>query len=298
MVDVIKMESISEYNKLRGIQTLHPLATAYDASLAKHLPAGTYSFGFYSVFLKDLKCGELKYGRTYYDYQEGTLVFLSPGQVVGVPETPKGSTGKGWVLLFHPELIKGTALGKNMDKYSFFSYSVNEALHISEKEREIVVDQMKKIQFELEQSVDKHSKTIITSSIELLLNYFSRFYDRQFLTRDNEVHGILERFELILNSYFSSDRPKEEGLPSVSLIAKELNLSPNYLGDVLRKQTGSSPSEHIQAKVIAIAKERIFDIDKSIAEVGYELGFKYPQHFTRLFKKQVGMSPNEYRGLN
>jgi hypothetical protein len=187
--NIIRIQSISEYNTLRGIKTLHPLASVYDSSTAKFLPAGNYSFSFYSIFLKDLKCGELKYGRNYYDYQEGTLVFISPGQVIGVPETPEGTTGKGWVLLFHPELLKGTALGKNMDNYRFFSYSVNEALHISENEREIVIDQMKKIQMEMEHSVDKHSKIIITASIELLLTYFSRFYDRQFFTRENEVKG-------------------------------------------------------------------------------------------------------------
>jgi AraC-like DNA-binding protein len=298
MEDIIKIQSISEYNTLRGIKTLHPLASVYDSSTAKFLPAGNYNFSFYSIFLKDLKCGELKYGRNYYDYQEGTLVFISPGQVIGVPETPEGTTGKGWVLLFHPELLKGTALGKNMDNYRFFSYSVNEALHISENEREIVIDQMKKIQMEMEHSVDKHSKIIITASIELLLTYFSRFYDRQFFTRENEVKGTVERFMMILNAYFSSNRPKEEGLPTVSFIARELNLSPNYFGDLIKKETGISPLEHIQSKVINMAKERIFADDKSLAEVSYELGFKYPQHFTRLFKQRVGKSPNEYRGIN
>jgi AraC-like DNA-binding protein len=297
MEDIIKIQSISEYNTLRGIKTLHPLASVYDSSTAKLLPAGNYSFSFYSIFLKDLKCGELKYGRNYYDYQEGTLVFISPSQVIGVPETPEGTTVKGWVLLFHPDLLKGTALGKNLDNYRFFSYSVNEALHISEKEREIVIDQMKNIQIEMEHSVDRHSKIIITASIELLLSYFSRFYDRQFLTRENEVKGTVERFMMILNAYFSSNRAKEEGLPTVSFIASELNLSPNYFGDLIKKETGISPLEHIQSKVINLAKERIFAENKSLAEVSYELGFKYPQHFTRLFKQRVGMSPNEYRGI-
>ena len=161
-----------------------------------------------------------------------------------------------------------------------------------------MLDCFSKIEYELEHAIDKHSKKLLVDNIELLLNYCTPFYDRQFITRDKVHQGVLEKFETLLNNYFQTDKPQTVGLPSVTDCAKELNLSPNYLGDVLRKQTGSSPSEHIQAKVIAIAKERIFDIDKSIAEVGYELGFKYPQHFTRLFKKQVGMSPNEYRGLN
>jgi AraC-like DNA-binding protein len=245
-----------------------------------------------------LACGELKYGRGHYDYQEGTLVFIAPGQVLAVQKGVKTFEPKGWALLFHPELIKGTNLGKHIHDYSFFSYDVNEALHLSEKERQIVLDCFGKIEYELHQSIDKHSKTLIASNIELFLNYCTRFYDRQFITRDNANKGILEKFEELLNGYFSSDKPNNIGLPSVGYCADALNLSPNYFGDLVKKETGKSAQEYIQAKIIDVAKERMFDLHKSVSEIAYDLGFKYPQHFTRLFKQRVGISPNEYRNLN
>ena len=298
MEEIVKLETVAAYNKMRGMETLHPLVTILDLSKAKPMPAQTFNFGLYAVYLKELDCGELKYGRNHYDYQEGTLVFIAPGQVLGVQPKVKTFEPKGWALLFHPDLIKGTSLGKHIHDYSFFSYDVNEALHLSEKERQIVLDCFGKIQYELEQYIDKHSKTLIASNIELFLNYCIRFYDRQFITRDNAHNGILERFEHLLNEYYLSDKPKNSGLPSVAYCATELNLSSNYFGDVIKKETGKSAQEYIQSKVIDVAKERIFTIDKSISEVAYELGFTYPQHFTRLFKQRVGLSPSEYRNLN
>jgi AraC family transcriptional regulator, transcriptional activator of pobA len=298
MEEIVKLETIAAYNKMRGVETLHPLVTVIDLSKANPMAAKTFNFGLYAVYLKELECGELKYGRNNYDYQEGTLVFIAPGQVLGVQPKVKTFEPKGWALLFHPDLVKGTLLGKHIHDYSFFSYDVNEALHLSEKERQIVLDCFGKIQYELEQSIDKHSKTLIASNIELFLNYCTRFYDRQFITRDNSHKGILERFENLLQQYYSSDKPQHTGLPSVAYCAGELHLSANYFGDLIKKETGISPQEYIQTKVIDVAKERIFDIDKSISEVAYELGFKYPQHFTRLFKQKVGVSPNEYRTVN
>ena len=298
MEEIVKLESITAYNKMRGVETLHPLVTVIDLSKAEPMAARTFNFGLYAIYLKELNCSEIKYGRHNYDYQEGTLVFIAPGQVMGVQPNVKTFEPKGWALLFHPELIKGTPLGKHIHEYSFFSYDVNEALHLSEKERQIVLDCFSKIQYELEQSIDKHSKTLIAANIELFLNYCTRFYDRQFITRDNAHKGILERFENLLNDYYSSSKPQNIGLPSVAYCAGELHLSPNYFGDLIKKETGISAQEYIQAKVIDVAKERIFSIDKSISEVAYELGFKYPQHFTRLFKQKVGMSPNEYRNSN
>jgi len=255
--------------------------------------------GDYQVrFCEDLNCGELKYGRNLYDYQEGTLVFTAPGQIIGVQPDVTTFQPKGWAMLFHPELIKGTHLGKHIQDYSFFSYDVNEALHLSDKERNLVLDCFSKIEYELQQSIDKHSKTLIASNIELFLNYCTRFYDRQFITRDNAHKGILERFESLLSSYFQSDKPQQLGLPSVSYCAGELNLSSNYFGDLIKKETGQSAQEHIQSKVIDIAKEKIFDINKSNSEVAYDLGFKYPQHFSRLFKQKTGITPNHYRMMN
>jgi AraC-like DNA-binding protein len=195
-------------------------------------------------------------------------------------------------------LIRGTSLGKHIHDYSFFSYDVNEALHLSDKERQIVLDCFGKIEYELQQAIDKHSKTLIASNIELFLNYCTRFYDRQFITRDHVSKGLLEKFETVLNSYFSSGKAGHDGLPSVAYCAAEMNLSPNYFGDLVKKETGKSAQEYIHAKIIDEAKLRIFNIDKSVSQVAYELGFKYPQHFTRLFKQRVGVSPNEYRALN
>lgn len=298
MEEIVKLESITDYNKMRGVETLHPLITVIDLSKAKSMPAQTFNFGLYAIYLKELNCGEIKYGRNFYDFQEGTLVFIAPGQVMGIQPNVKTFEPKGWAMLFHPDLIKGTSLGKHMLDYSFFSYEVNEALHLSEKERQMVVDCFAKIQHEIERPIDKHSKTLIVSNIELFLNYCIRFYDRQFITRENVHKGVLERFEDLLNNYFSSDKPQTIGLPSVTYCANELHLSANYFGDLVKKDTGKSAQDYIQSKVIDVAKERIFDMGKSISEVAYELGFKYPQHFTRVFKHKVGLSPNEYRNLN
>jgi AraC-like DNA-binding protein len=255
-------------------------------------------FGFYTIFLKDVKCGDLVYGRHTYDYQEGTLVFLGPGQVAGVNSNGETYQPKGYALVFHPDLIHGTALGRHIQDYSFFGYQFNEALHLSERERKLVLDCFAKIEYELQHAIDKHSKQLIVSNIELFLNYCVRFYERQFITRDNVHKGILERFETLLNEYFQTEKPQTVGLPSVGWCANELNLSSSYFGDLVKKETGKTAQEYIQTKVIDVAKERIFDHNKSVSEIAYELGFKYPQHFTRLFKQRVGQSPNEYRTFN
>jgi len=298
MEAIVKIDSVAQYNTMRGVPTLHPLITVLDLSKAEPMPARTFNFNLFAIYLKELHCGELKYGRNHYDYQEGTLVFIAPGQVLGVQPGVKTFAPKGRALLFHPDLIRGTSLGKHIQDYTFFSYDVNEALHLSEKERAIVLDCFNKIRFELEQSIDKHIKTLIASNIELFLNYCIRFYDRQFITRDNSNKGILEKFEEVLNSYYKTDKPKTIGLPSVASMASELNLSANYFGDLVKKETGRSAQEYIQSRIIDLAKERIFDTKMSISEVAYELGFKYPQHFTRLFKQKTGMTPVEYRSLN
>jgi AraC-like DNA-binding protein len=295
MEEIVKISSIAQYNTMRGVTTKHPLVTVVDLSKAQPMPAMSFNFGLYAVGLKELSSGQLRYGRSHYDYQDGTLVFVAPGQVIGVQPGAELFARKGWVLLFHPDLITGTPLGKHIADYSFFSYDVNEALHLSDKERSIVTDCFSKIEYELDQNIDKHSKGLIASNIELLLNYCIRFYDRQFITRDNANKGILERFEHVLKSYFSSDKPQNEGLPSVAYCAEALHLSPNYFGDLVKKETGRSAQEYIQSEVIDVAKERLFDMNKSVSEIAYELGFKYPQHFTRLFKLKAGVTPNDFR---
>lgn len=257
-----------------------------------------HTFGFYTLFLKEVRCGNLIYGRQYYDYQEGTIVAIAPGQVAGVEDNGEEFQPKGWALVFHPDLIRGTSLGRNIRSYSFFSYEANEALHLSEQERAIVVDCLHKIRTETEHAVDKHTRRLITANIELLLDYCVRFYERQFLTRSQVNSDLLIRFETLLDAYFSSDRPQSEGLPSVKYFAEQLHLSANYFGDLIKKETGRTAQDHIQLKLIDVAKERIFDVRKSVGEIAYELGFKYPQHFTRLFKKLTGLTPKEYRTPN
>jgi AraC-like DNA-binding protein len=298
MEKFINYESVKDYNAFNNNETLHPLVSIVDLSKADPRELYKMTFGIYCVILKEVKCGNLRYGNNYYDYEEGTLVFFAPGQVLEVYGAPEHYQPQGKALIFHADLLHGTHLGKQMDEYSFFSYKVNEALHLSEKERKIVLDCFSKIEYELQQSIDKHSKTLIASNIELFLNYCTRFYDRQFITRETAHKGILEKFEDLLNGYFSSDQPHRIGLPSVAYCADELHLSANYFGDLIKKETGKSAQEYIQSKVIDVAKERMWDADKSISEIAYELGFKYPQHFTRLFKQKVGQTPNAYRSLN
>ncbi len=299
MQEVINFDSVAKYNAFNNNETRHPLVSIVDFSKADTRHGGFKAlFGFYTVFLKDVKCGDLVYGKNTYDYQEGTLVFLAPGQVLATTYSGEAYQPKGWGLIFHPDLIIGTSLGKHIHEYSFFGYETREALHLSEKERNIVLESFSKIDYELDHAIDKHSKKLIIANIILFLDYCVRFYDRQFITRDNIHKGILERFEILLNGYFNSEKPTITGLPGVAYCASKLNLSPNYFGDLIKKETGITAQEYIHSKIIHIAKEKIFDINKSVNQVASEMGFKYPQHFTRLFKQKVGVSPSEYRSLN
>lgn len=292
------INSVSEYNKMVNHETLHPLVSVVDFSKSDPICRHRRIYGFYTVFLKDVICGDMYYGKHSYDYQEGTLVFIAPGQLYGIDNDGVYVQPAGYALLFHPDLIKGTTLGKNIQDYTFFSYDVHEALHLSEKEREIVLECFKNIRLELEQTIDKHSKSLIINNIELFLNYCMRFYDRQFITRDHINQGVIGRFEKLLDDYLKSDKPKNIGFPMVNYFADQLNLSANYFGDLIKKELGISAQEYIHNKLIDIAKEQIFDPAKSITEISYTLGFKYPQHFTRLFKSKVGVSPSEYKALN
>ena len=298
MNDILKFDTIGQYNAFNNHQTRHPLVSVIDLSRAAPRQHRRMHYGFYVVFFKQIKCGDLRYGCHYYDYEEGTLVFLAPGQVIGENKDEEYYQPQGHALVFHPDLLLGTSLGQHIHEYSFFSYEVNEALHLSAHERQVMQDCFAKIEFELNQPVDKHSARLIVANIELFLNYCIRFYDRQFITRTQANKGILERFENLLNDYFQSDKAQTLGLPTVGYCAEQLFLSANYFGDLIKRETGKSAQEYIQLKLINVAKERIFDPSKSMSEIAYELGFKYPQHFSRLFKQQVGYSPNEYRQLN
>jgi len=298
MDNMRRFETIGQYNAFNNNETLHPLVSVVNLSKANPRSGSKMYFGFYTIFLKDVKCGDMVYGRHMYDYQEGTLVFLAPGQVAGINSNGETYQPKGYALIFQADLIHGTTLGKHIQDYSFFGYQSNEALHLSERERKIIFDCFSKIEYELEHAVDKHSKRLIVSNIELFLDYCVRFYDRQFITRDNVHKGTLEKFEHLLNDYFHSDKPQTIGLPSVAYFAGELNISTNYFGDLIKKDTGKTAQEYIQSKIIEVAKEKIFAPSITVNEIAFDLGFKYPQHFTRLFKQKTGMSPNEYRKLN
>jgi len=291
----LHLETVTAYNDLLGVETLHPLVSVIDLTRAHPTRHQRLTFGFYTVFLKEVKCGDLIYGRRYYDYQEGTVVCLAPGQVIGIEDNGETFQPRGWALCFHPDLIRGTSLGGHIKEYSYFSYEVNEALHLSQKERGIFVDCLHKIRLELEHSIDRLSRRLIATNIELLLDYCLRFYERQFVTRETNNRDILVRFESLLDDYFESGRAVWDGLPTVKWCAGELCLSPNYFGDLIKKETGKTAQEQIRLRLVTEAKERLADPAKSVSEVAYSLGFRYPQHFSRLFRRVEGRTPNDYR---
>ena len=292
---LMNIETITEYNDILGVETLHPEVSMIDLSKARPMHHMRHTFSFYAIFLKDEMNCDLIYGRKRYDYQKGTVVCLAPGQVIGIEDTGEEFQPHGYALCFHPDLIRGTHLGRHIGEYSFFSYEVNEALHLSERERTTIVDLLEKIHEELEHAVDRMSRRLLVTGIEMVLDYCLRFYERQFITRQPANHDILTRFETLLNDYFTGDNARQNGLPTVKYCAGELCLSPNYFGDLIKQETGRTASEYIQQKIIEQAKERLLIPATSVSEVSYGLGFQYPQHFSRVFKRATGMTPNEYR---
>ena len=295
MEEITKLNSIDKYCELHGMETPHPLVAVVDVKNATKLPNHfTLSYGIYALFLKENVSCAIQYGRQKYEYEEGTVTSFAPGQVTHVNLLP-GVTPKCRGLLFHPDLIKGTPLAREMRNYTFFSYSSNEALHLSEEEKKIFNDCLDKIQIELDRPIDKFSKRLIAMNIELLLNYCLRFYARQFVTREVNNKDVLTRFENYLEDYFDSDLPKREGLPSVKYFADKVCLSPNYFGDLIKKETGMTAQEHIQNKIMDLAKSLLLGTEKSVTEISYELGFQYSQHFNRVFKKNTGLTPSGYR---
>ena len=296
MDKILNLDSVDLYNKLYGLETLNPLVSVIDLNKAtSSVDLIRFNYGIYALYLKLEKACDIKYGRQTYDYQEGTIVCFAPGQTAETNPTTDKVQVNAHGILFHPDLLRGTSLGKNIKKYTFFSYEVNEALQLSEEERSIVMDCLKIIRMELEHGVDKHSKTLLVNHIELLLNYCMRFYERQFITRGKTNRDVLTRFENLLDEYFESTLAEQDGLPTVKYFADKLCLSSNYFGDMFKKETGKSPQEYIQEKVIELAKERISGTADTVSQIAYSLGFQYPQHFCRLFKKRVGYTPSEYR---
>lgn len=293
--DVIKLDKVEQYNDLFGLETLHPLVSVADLKESTRYPTHfIINYGVYALYLKDIKCGDIRYGKQKYDYQDGTVVSFAPGQVAEV-EMLDGMKPMATGLLFHPDLIRGTSLGENIRQYSFFSYSSAEALHLSETEKEIFTDCLHKIKLELLRPIDKHSKRLISRNIELLLDYCMRFYERQFITRREANRDVLTKFEALLDAYFMENMPERNGLPTVRYFANKVCLSPNYFGDLIKKETGKTAQEYIQDKIMDVAKQQIVGTDKTVSQIAYELGFQYSQHFNRIFKKNVGCTPNEYR---
>ena len=277
MKEVIKLDTVDQYNRLFGLETLHPLVSIVNLSEALRFPTHfTMNYGVYALFLKNVKCGDIRYGRQTYDYQEGTVTSFAPGQVVEV-EMQQGVKPNAHGLLFHPDLIKGTSSGQDIKHYSFFSYTSAEALHLSEEEKGILIDCLEKIKMELQRPIDKHSKRLISRNIELLLDYCMRFYERQFITRSESNKSVLVKFETLLDDYFQSDKLQTDGLPSVKYFADKVFLSPNYFGDLIKKETGKSAQEYIQNRMIDLAKEMIAGTEKTVSQIAYELGFQYSQ---------------------
>lgn len=297
MKDFILLDSVRKYNDLFGLETLHPLITVVDLSEAtKWEKFKKMHYGLYAIFLKDTRCGNIIYGRQVYDYDEGTVVSFAPGQVVEM-EVTEESVPRAYGILFHPDFIRGTSLGQDIKKYSFFSYESNEALHLSESENAIFMDCLRKIDLEIKNGDDKFSRRLILDNIRLLLDYCMRFYDRQFTTRKESNKDIIVRFERLLDDYFDGKNPKTNGLPTVKYFADKVFLSPNYFGDLVSRHTGKTVSEYIQNKIIDSAKDLILSTPKSMSEISYTLGFQYPQHMSRMFKRIVGCTPIEYRTM-
>lgn len=301
MKPIINIKSISDINNFVQHKTNHPLVTVIDFSkMDEMMEEGIrISCDFYSIMFKNYCANNMKYGRQSYDFQEGSLVCIAPKQVVTMDtEIEKKEDMVGWGLFFHPDLLRGTSLGTKMKDYTFFSYETSEALHLSDKEKQILYDCVQKIDTELQENIDNHSQTLIVSNIELLLNYCQRYYGRQFITRKNSNRDLITQLEITLREYFNSEDLKQNGLPSVSYLADKVSLSPNYLSDLLKKETGMNTKVHIHHHLIEEAKNILLGTNKSISEIAYELGFEYPQYFSKLFKQKTGNTPQEFRSLN
>jgi AraC-like DNA-binding protein len=294
---VIKIiNSVSEMHRLLALpRPSHPLITLIHHGELTSIPmeqGERLLLNFYNISIKRSFQGQLKYGKNYYDFDEGSMSFIAPNQVISIDEDDTRNQD-GWSLMFHPDLIRCYPLGKAIKSYGFFSYEVNEALHLSDKEEVIIEDLTRHIEREFASNTDAYSQDVIVSALELLLNYCNRFYHRQFVTRKAANSDLLTKFEALLDKHFEDDA--EDGLPTAAGLAKALNLSPSYLGDMLRTETGQNTQQHIHSKLIERAKDILTTTSLSVSEVAYQLGFGYPQSFSKLFKSKMGVSPLEFR---
>lgn len=296
-----KIASISELHAAMGLpKPKHPLISLVDVSkfeVTEEEVNTKVIFDFYMISLKDKSCG-VEYGRNSFDFDEGVMVFSAPGQAYTPTQQFKQGDIKGWMLFFHPDLIRNTHLGLNIDDYSFFNYDVVEALHLAEDEEKVMEATVANIQAEYEQRIDNHSQRVIVSNLELLLNYCLRFYERQFNTRTAQSKDVVAQFEYALKDYFKTGKQLDTGLPKIKYFAKNAHLSEHYFSDLIKKETGRKPKDHINDFVIEKAKNQLLGTEHSISEIAYDLGFNYPHYFTRLFKSKTGQTPVQYRSLN
>lgn len=295
---ILKLGTVHQCNCCLGGKTLHPLISVIDLSKAQLSPHTDIKFGFYTILINECKCEAHAYGQQYYDYSDGALFCLTPGETIDREKTKSEFPSKGWILAFHPDLICGTTLGMNIDNYSFFSYQPTEALHLSLREKQTLLDLLNKIDQELQRYIDCHSKKIVSTYVELLLDYCTRFYERQFITRCEANKNIIERLDIIIDNYFETEKPRTHELLSAEYCADLLQLSSDYLCDMLKFETGKYFEEYIQFKRFEIAKKWLLDTDKTVNEISKELGFQSAQYFSRLFKKLTGFSPNDFRMPN
>lgn len=295
MENILEMPSVKDYNDNLGVTTLHPLVSVVDMSELECIRHSLKHFGFYCIILKHLGCGDVAYGRSTYDYNDGSLVFVAPNQMAGANDGKISYNTKGWILMFHPDLLRNTYLEHSMNRYTFFDYSSNEALHLSEQEREIIIGYLCNIRRELHHPTDDYTNRNIILNIEALLNNCMRFYERQFISRKNENNKIMEQLTYLLEEYLLSGKSQQYGLPTVAWCADNLHLSSNYFGDLVKKYSGRSAQEFIKSTIVDYAKLLLANNSYQVNEIAYKLGFKYPQHFSRLFKHIEGVSPSQYR---
>lgn len=294
-MEILEADSIDKYNRFFGFETRHPLVSIVDFDKSVPQTEHCIHFGFYALFIKHTTGCIINYGKTNYDFDDETVVSFAPGQTISVyPLMSDGTVPRSVGLLFHPDLLLRTPLARSIKQYSFFSYASNEALHLSTEERMILQDYMDKIRRELLHPIDKFSRALIVSNIEVMLNYCMRFYERQFITREELNHSALAKFEQLLDDYLDSGRGIASGTPSVKYFADAICLSPNYFGDLVKQLTGKTPQELIQMKMLTYAKNSLMDPSLPTKQIAEMLGFQYPQHFIRFFRKHTGLTPREY----
>ena len=290
----VNYNTVQEFNDHFGFETLHPLVSVVRSDKPRKIEESIYHYGLYALFLKENKGCKLSYGRTEYDFDEMTVTSFAPGQTIHVEPNPDVPVPKWTALVFHPDLLSRTQLGRNISRYEFFDYTSNEALHLSCGEIEIFRGVLDMIAQELHRSIDKHSRELIVSNIELLLNYCLRFYDRQFVTREEINHTVVKKFVKLLEEYIAQQAEKE-GLPTVAFFADKCCYSSKYFGELVKTETGRTAKDFINDRVLRRAKQLLDDDAFSITQVSQQLGFEYPQHFVRFFKARTGQTPSEYR---